>query len=229
MISLGLFRKDPALASKQDVKYYVLWLIDLGRSASYVRQGKASLVVLYKYVAEQPDVVMDLPSSKPPRKIPIVLSKDDVKRVLGAAENLKQETILSVAYSAGLRINEVVCLKVSDIISDRGQVHVCGGKGKKDRYTLLADQTLKTLRAYYRAYRPDDWLFPGRESGDHISISTVERIFLRAKAKSKINPKATMHSLRHSFTTHLHEAGTYIRYIQELLMHTDIRTTMKYT
>ncbi|MEW6717764.1 MAG: site-specific integrase [Chloroflexota bacterium] len=226
---LNWFRREPALATNQDVKDYLLWNIDLKRAASYIRQAKAALRVFFEHVVARPEVVVDLPYVKTPNKLPVILSRDEVKRLLNATGNLKEKALLSMAYSAGLRISEVTRLKVSDILSDRGQVHVCDGKGRKDRYTILADQTLQTLRAYYLEYQPWDWLFPGVVSGEQLSISTAERIFRRARKKSGINSKASMHALRHSFATHLHEAGTDIRYIQELLGHIDIRTTARYT
>jgi integrase/recombinase XerD len=225
---LDWFRQEPEFASAQQVNDYLVWLIDLGRSASFVRQAKAALVLLFNDLS-QPEVVANLPIVKKPKSLPIVLSKSEVHQLLDAAEDLKHRAIFSVAYSAGLRASEVTRLKVEDILSDRKQILVRGGKGKKDRYTLLAQQTLLTLREYYKIYHPFDWLFPGNLPGHHISTSAVQRAFQRAREKANINPRATMHSLRHSFATHLLEAGLDIRYIQELLGHVDIRTTAIYT
>jgi integrase/recombinase XerD len=226
---LDWFREDPATATERIVEEYIFSIIDHGYSASYTRQAKATLALFYAEVIGQPDLVQRLPSVKTPKSLPFVLSKDEVQRLLAAADDLKHEAIFSVAYSAGLRVNEVVRLKISDILSDRNQILVRGGKGSKDRYTLLSQQTLHTLRAYFREYQPVEWLFPGMIPGKHISVSAVQRAFQRAREKANLSPKATMHSLRHSFATHLHEAGVDIRYIQELLGHDDIRTTAKYT
>lgn len=225
---LEWFRQDPATATNQDVKDYILWNIDQGRSASHIRQAKASLTLLYQDVLMFPLVVENLPHLKNPESVPLVLSKAEVERLLTASEDLKQKALISLAYSAGLRVGEVIRLKVTDILSDRGQIRIQNGKGDKDRYTLLADQTLKTLREYYRVERPKDWLFPGIVPGQPMSVSAAERSFQRVRDRVGINPKARIHTLRHSFATHLHETGTDIRYIQELLGHVDIRTTQRY-
>ena len=220
--------RDPVTATNQDMKDYILWNIDLGHSASHIRQAKAALTLLYQDTLKLPNISKDLPQVKNPESIPIVLSKEEVKRMLDASEDLKQKALISLAYSAGLRAGEVIRLKVTDILSERRQIRIRNGKGDKDRYTLLADETLKTLREYYRAEHPKDWLFPGIMPGQPMSISAAERSFQRVRDRVGINPKARIHSLRHSFATHLHEAGTDIRYIQELLGHVDIRTTQRY-
>ncbi len=225
---LEWFGRDPVTATNQDMKDYILWNIDLGHSAAHIRQAKAALTWLYRELLKLPDIVENLPQVKNPETVPIVLSKAEVARLLAAAEDLKQKALISLAYSAGLRVSEVIRLKVTDILSDRGQIRVRSGKGEKDRYTLLADQTLKTLREYYRAEQPRDWLFPGIIPGQPMSVSAAERSFQRARKRAGINPKARIHTLRHSFATHLHESGTDIRYIQELLGHVDIRTTQRY-
>jgi integrase/recombinase XerD len=225
---LEWLQRNPSTVTNQDVKDYILWNIDLGRSASHIRQAKAALTLLYQDIVKLPGIVENLPQVRNPESIPIVLSKAEVERLLAASEDLKQKALISLAYSAGLRVSEVIRLKVTDILSDRRQIRIRNGKGDKDRYTLLADQTLKTLREYYRVERPKDWLFPGIMPGQPMSVSAAERSFQRVRDRVGINPKARIHSLRHSFATHLHEAGTDIRYIQELLGHVDIRTTQRY-
>jgi integrase/recombinase XerD len=226
---LDWWRKSPEAATNQDPQDYVMWLIDLGRSASHIRQAKAAMKLLYEKIVGCPQVVEDLPIKKPPKTLPLVLSKQEIRGLLDVTEDLKQKVLLSLTYSAGLRVAEVTRLCVSDILSDRMQIRVRGGKGEKDRYTLLSEEALKTLRVYYRIYHPDEWLFPGTKPGTHMSVSAAQRSFQRARERAKINPKATMHSLRHSFATHLREAGVDIRYIQEWLGHVDIRTTQRYT
>ena len=225
---LEWFGREPDTATNQDLKDYILWNIDLGRSASHIRQAKAAVTLLFNDVLELADIVKNLPKVKNPKSVPIILSKVEIERLLDACEDLKQKALISLAYSAGLRAGELTRLKVTDILSERGQIRIQNGKGDKDRYTLLADQTLKTLRKYYRAERPKDWLFPGIIPGRPMSVSAAERSFQRVRDRVGINPKARIHTLRHSFATHLHEAGTDIRYIQELLGHVDIRTTQRY-
>ena len=225
---LEWFGREPNIGTNQDLKDYILWNIDLGHSASHIRQAKAALTLLFHDVLELEDIVKNLPRVKNPESIPIILSKAEVEHLLAASEDLKQKALISLAYSAGLRAGELTRLKVTDILSERGQIRIRNGKGGKDRYTLLADQTLKTLREYYRVEHPKDWLFPGIIPGRPMSVSSAERSFQRVRDRVGVNPKARIHSLRHSFATHLHEAGTDIRYIQELLGHVDIRTTQRY-
>lgn len=134
-----------------------------------------------------------------------------------------------LAYSAGLRVGEVVRLKVSEIDSKRMRVRVTAGKGAKDRETLLSETILPVLRDYYRAYKPKDWLFPGDDPNDHLSTRAAQQIFQDSKQRAGIIKPATFHSLRHSFATHLMEDGVDTRYVQELLGHGNIRTTERYT
>ena len=222
-------RKEPSLATAGDLRAYLLDMLNSDLSASYVRQARAMLIVCYESVLKQPEKTADLPGAKSVKKLPFVLSREEVKRLIMASTDLRSETFLTVVYSAGLRASEAICLKIEDILSDRRQLRVVGGKGNKDRYTILADKTLLLLRKYYQEYKPVDWLFPGQEPRSHISTSTAERMLHKARDKARINPKSTLHTLRHSFATHLLEDGVDIRYIQELLGHADIGTTMVYT
>lgn len=137
--------------------------------------------------------------------------------------------MLFLIYSAGLRVGEVVRLKIQDIDSDRMLIHVIQGKGRKDRYTLLSEIALAQLRKYYSLYKPETWLFPGQDKREFLTERTVERIFEKACRLAKINKKATVHTLRHSFATHLLEGGTDLRFIQELLGHSSSKTTEIYT
>jgi site-specific recombinase XerD len=226
---LKWWQREPAMATGADLQTYLLELLDAGLSASYLRQARAVLVIVYAAVLKQPDPVTDLPSTKADKQLPTILSREEVQRLLKATGDLREEALLTVIYSAGLRVSEAIRLRPADILSERGQIHVREGKGQKDRYTVLADKALALLRAYYRAYRPGDWLFPGQEPGTHLSRSSAQRIFDRAREKAGINARATVHTLRHSFATHLLEDGVDLRYVQELLGHTNLRTTQRYT
>jgi len=186
-------------------------------------------MLLYEAVLKQPGKVCDLPRMKRPEQLSVVLSREEVARLLKVVTNLKHKALLMIAYSAGLRVGEVVRLKVSDIDSQRMQIRVTAGKGAKDRYTLLSETALVVLREYFRAYKPKDWLFPGGEIGDHLSERSAQQIFQDAKKKAGIGKSATFHTLRHSFATHLLEDGVDIRYIQELLGHGTVETTQRYT
>jgi site-specific recombinase XerD len=221
-------RRNPTKASAEVLKSYLLGKLDEGLSPSYIRQARAALVLLYTHILDQPEKVIDLPCPKAEQQLPFVLSREEVSRLLEAASDLKAKALFTVIYSAGLRISEALNLKISDILSDRRQIRVRHGKGSKDRYTILSDETLKLLRAYYQEYKPQDWLFAGRDPGTHLSASSARRLFRKARDQAGINVNATPHTLRHSFATHLLEDGVDLRYVQELLGHTDIRTTQRY-
>jgi integrase/recombinase XerD len=163
------------------------------------------------------------------KKRPEVLSYQEVAKILKVITNLKHRAILFLVYSAGLRVGEVVNLKISDIDSDRMLIHVKQGKGKKDRYTVLSQIALDELRIYVKRYRPDDWLFQGGDGKGHLTERSVQKVFDKARTAAGIKKDVSVHTLRHSFATHLLEGGTDLRYIQELLGHSSSKTTEIYT
>ena len=165
---------------------------------------------------------------KKEKKLPVVLSTQEIKQLLGVVRNTKHKALLSLIYSSGLRIGEVLNLKISDIDSKRMLVFVRCAKGKKDRYTILSENILTLLREYYKKYNPKEYLFEGQNGGKYSSGS-AGKVLKRACKCSGITKEITLHSLRHSFATHLLENGTDIRYIQELLGHSSPKTTMIYT
>ncbi|MBI4672677.1 MAG: tyrosine-type recombinase/integrase [Chloroflexi bacterium] len=220
----------PGQATREDIRRYLVEMATNGEySAGYVRGARAALIFLYEIVLKQAGKVGDLPRVKRPEQLPVVSSREEVAKLLKVTYNLKHKALLMTAYSAGLRVGEVVRLKVNEVDSKRMQIRVTAGKGAKDRYTLLSETTLKVLREYFREYKPKDWLFPGDDSQDHLAERSAERIFKDAKKKAGILKPATFHTLRHSFATHLLEDGVDIRYIQELLGHGTVRTTERYT
>ena len=160
--------------------------------------------------------------------LPEVLSEEEVVAILKAITNLKHKALIMTIYSGGLRISELINLKIRDIDSDRMQIRIQQSKGKKDRYTLLSKKTLITLRLYFKEYKPKEWLFEG-EGGGQYTDSSIYSIFKRALTTAKITKKVSIHSLRHSFATHLLENGTDLRYIQNLLGHSSSKTTEIYT
>jgi site-specific recombinase XerD len=168
---------------------------------------------------------VNLPTPKKEKKLPNILSFQDVTKILGALKNEKHRTILFLVYSAGLRVGEVVKLTSQDIDSQRMLIHVVQGKGRKDRYTVLSEIALEQLRKYYKLYKPEKWLFPGQNEKEYLTVRTVERIFENACTAAKIIKKVSVHSPRHSFATHLLEGGIDLRYIQELLGHESSKTT----
>jgi site-specific recombinase XerD len=171
---------------------------------------------------------MEIPRPKKPSKLPKVIDMNNVKKMLSNVSNIKHRVMLKLCYGMGLRVSEVVGLKISDIDSSRMQVLICQSKGKKDRYANLPESVLDELRIYYREYCPKVYLFEGQAGGQY-SIRSVQQVFKQAMAKAKIKKPVGIHSLRHSYATHLLEQGTDISLIKELLGHNDIKTTLIYT
>lgn len=222
--------KDLDNIIEEDVKAYLNYLImDKKCSHSYANQAISSIKFLNNYVLHKSELMIYVNRPKKERKLPDVLSKEEVRKILTALENKKHITILNLIYSAGLRVSELTNLKIEDIDSNRMLIKVRQGKGKKDRYVMLSESILIQLREYYKEYKPIKWLFEGGKNGNHITSRTVQRIFGNACEKAKINKDASVHTLRHSFATHLLETGVDIRYIQELLGHSSSKTTEIYT
>ena len=220
---------DPVVGNDQ-VRRWLLYLMRTGRSHSYTNQALSALRFLHRTVLRAPEPVSGIPRAKKKKALPKVLSEAEIKRFLAALKTPKHRAVAFVLYSTGLRVSEAARLKVMDIDSDRGQIHVRQGKGRKDRYVMLSPVVLGVLREYARVERPHDWLFPaGHRRDRHITTRTIQREVTRAAARGGIEKRVTPHMLRHSFATHLLEAGTDLRYIQELLGHAKISTTVMYT
>jgi integrase/recombinase XerD len=174
-------------------------------------------------------MVERIPCARKQRQLPVILSAEEVVRFFAAVPSLKHRTALMTAYAAGLRVSEVVRLRVADIDSDRMLIRVEQGKGHRDRYVMLSAQLLVMLRAYWREARPKHWLFPGRDEGRPLDASTLQWACRNARKAAKLGKPVAVHTLRHSFATHLLEAGTDIRTIQVLLGHQNLSTTARYT
>jgi integrase/recombinase XerD len=198
------------------------------QSASSVNVFNAALKFLYKTTLKTDWNNERIPRLKKTRKLPTVLNREEVQTLFDATKNLKHKCILMTAYGSGLRVSEVTNLKVSDIDSKNMSVFVRQGKGKKDRYTVLSQRNLELLREYWIKYHPSDWLFEGSEKGKHITSGSVQSIIHAATAKAGIKKPVTVHTLRHSFATHLLESNVNLFYIKQLLGHTDIKTTALY-
>ena len=183
----------------------------------------------YEKVMGREKMFFDIPRPKKPIQLPNVLAISQVELLFSKLENLKHKTMLFLAYSAGLRVSEVVGLRVKDIHSARMVINIKGAKGKKDRMVVLSQGILELLRKYFTSYQPKYWLFEGQYKEEPYSTRSLQMIFHRAKHEARIIQDVTFHSLRHSYATHLHERGTDIRLIQELLGHNDIKTTLRYT
>lgn len=196
---------------------------------TYINQAISALKIFFKEVLKKPKVLINVPRPKKEKKLPDILSQQEVLRLLEAVDNVKHKAIMLLIYSAGLRVGEVVRLKAEDIDSERNLIHIRQGKGRKDRYTLLSSMALDALNLYIELYGPYKWLFPGAEPGRHITERSVQKVFDGAKERAGIRKDVSVHTLRHSFATHLLEAGTDLRYIQELLGHQSSKTTEIYT
>jgi site-specific recombinase XerD len=169
-----------------------------------------------------------IPAPRQPVKVPHILSTDDVRRILAATSNAKHHVMLATTYAAGLRVNELVHLRVTDIDSARMTIRVEQGKGAKDRYTLLSVRLLDELRAYWREARPRTWLFPGRSTDQPMDASGIQRAYTAAKQRAGVTKPGGIHGLRHAFATHLLEAGVDVPTIQRLLGHRALSTTSRY-
>lgn len=187
-----------------------------------------ALKFYYEQVILRENLFSAVPRPKKPSQLPKVLSKTDLKKMFDLTENIKHLLILKLVYGMGLRVSEIVGLQVKDIDSRRMKVHIQNAKGKKDRYVPLPHSILDELRTYYAEYKPKIYLFEGQTGGQY-TIRSVQQVFKNAMIKAKVNKKIGIHGLRHSYATHLLEAGTDTLFIKELLGHRDIKTTMIYT
>ena len=223
------FGRSPAKMGEEEIREYLYHLItekDLGDSS--INSAYSALKFFYETTLGRDWNVAKIPRRKTEKRLPVVLDGSEIKQLLAVTANLKHRALLMITYSAGLRVSETAHLRVSDIDSKRMQLRVAQGKGKKDRYALLSPVTLNLLRDYWRQYRPFSWLFPGRSPERPISTRSIQKVFKDAKRKAGIKKPATVHTLRHSFATHLLEAGTDIYRVQKLMGHTTPKTTAIY-
>lgn len=220
----------PANLSSEQVKSYLLYLINERKlSKTTINQTISALKFLNEVVLKRDWIQMDLPRPKVPKDLPIVLSKEEIKRLLDVTINLKHRAAFTLAYSSGLRLGEVCHMRPQDIDSNRRQIRVFNGKGQKTRYTILSPSVLSLLRECWNRYRPKTYLFEGYEKGTPITNNALRMAFNKNVGKAGIKKNACFHSLRHSFATHLLEQGVNLRIIQQLLGHRSIKTTTVYT
>lgn len=226
-----LFYNDrkPSSLGRADIDAFIVHQIKTKNiSESHQNQILSAIKMFYEAVLGQREKVRDLIRPKTPLKLPHVLTESEVERLFRASGNPKHKCILMLIYSGGLRLGELIRLRLDDLEPDAGRIFVYGGKGKKDRCTILSPKVWQQLQEYIAVFRPVEWVFEGQDGGAY-SARSVQNIFTHAKAKSGINPYATVHTLRHSFATHLLEAGVDLRYIQDLLGHESSKTTEIYT
>jgi site-specific recombinase XerD len=220
----------PESAGGQTLHSYLLSRLESrGVSRSYYNQAISAIQFLFRHVLREPKLIDDLPRPRKEYRLPIVLGRAEVRSLYTAIGNPKHRALVLLLYSAGLRVSEVVRLRPEDLDEGRRLIHIRGGKGRKDRYTLLANAALAAVKRYQEPGIVGPWLFPGGRPERHISTRSVQQVVEMARQRAGIKKQATAHTLRHSFATHLLEAGTDLRYIQELLGHASSRTTEIYT
>jgi integrase/recombinase XerD len=221
--------RSPDTATAEDLRRFQLHQTKSGSRAPSINSSVSALRFFYGVTLDQPGLARLLTFVREPRKIPAVLSPEEVCRFLEAAPGPKYKAALGAAYGAGLRVSEVVALKVSDIDSTRMLLKIEQGKGRKDRMAMLSPQLLELLRDWYRIARPRLWLFPGQDQTNHLGTRQLNRVVHATAQMAQIKKRVTPHTLRHSFATHLLEQNVDVRVIQVLLGHAKLDTTALYT
>jgi site-specific recombinase XerD len=229
ILALALyFNASPDLLTTVQIREYFIYCLEIKKlSKSWMNQTISALKILFVEVLKREWSRLDIPRPRREKKLPLILSREEVLMILNALRNIKHRAILTITYSAGLRVSEARCLKISDIDSARMLVRVEQGKGHKDRYSVLSPITLKLLRVYWKMYRPKHWLFENKD-GQPVPESTAQMIFKNALKKSGVKKKASIHTLRHSFATHMMEQGVSLPIIKDLLGHKSLKTTSGY-
>lgn len=227
---LKLLKEKPVnTLTVEDLKRYMSYILVKERISENTAHSRLNALKFYfEQVLRREKFFWEIPRPKKAYKLPKVISEEKILEGLLNVENLKHKTLLLLAYSAGMRVSEVVSLRISDINSDRMQISINHAKGKKDRVVTLSKGILPILRDYYIKYKPTGWLFEGANSNEHYTPRSAQQLFKDAYKKLGLPPQCSFHSLRHSYATHLLESGTDISYIQKLLGHNDIKTTLRY-
>jgi integrase/recombinase XerD len=222
------FNRSPAQLGEDELKEYLLYLIkERHLSEGTFRFYVAGLKFLYRTTLKREWPVEKIKCPRREKKLPVVLDLSEVKSLFSVTKNLKHKAMLMITYSSGLRVSEAAKLKLTDIDSTRMTVRIMG-KGGKDRYSILSQTALEHLRQYWRKYHPKEWLFEGQKKDDHISTNSIQQLFYKAKKLARITKPVSIHTLRHSFATHLIEAGTSLHHVQLLLGHRSPTTTTVY-
>ena len=222
------FRRPPDQLGAKEIRAWQVGLNERGLSFSTYNLHSCALRFFYGTVLGLPDMTTLVPFARRERKLPTLLSQDEIRALLAAIIGDRDHVIVTIAYACGLRVSEVASLRVADIDGARKLLHVHAGKGRKDRLIPLSDSLLELLRNYWRVYRPSEWLFPGETAGTHVHTRTIQRVVKDAAAAAGIKKRVTPHVLRHCFATHMLEAGVDIRIVQSLLGHNSAVTTARY-
>lgn len=223
------YGKSVTEVTENEIKAFLHHLVVKKKlAASTVNIYNAALKFLYQKTLKRGWDSENLPRLKKPKKLPDILTKEEVQSLFDVTDNLKHKCVLMTVYGSGLRLSEIAGLKVSDIDSRNMRIFIRQGKGKKDRYAILSQKSLETLREYWKVYKPKDWLFEGREKGTHLTKRSTQDLFYNAVKKAGIKKDVSLHSLRHAFATHMLEANVNLFHIKQLLGHADISTTTIY-
>jgi site-specific recombinase XerD len=222
-------QKEPQDVSGEDIKQYLAFREkNESLSASSINLALSAFRFFYSHVHKK-DLAKDAYRPRQDKHLPVILSTAEIKKILDAEKNPKHRLLLMLVYSSGLRVSEVICLRRQNLDIDRKLLLINKAKGRKDRYTILSEIVINSLKKYIYSARITTWLFPGAQPGKHLSVRSAQYIFEHSLQKAGIAKDASIHSLRHTFATHLLENGTDIRYIQELMGHATLRTTERYT
>ncbi|WP_305026028.1 tyrosine-type recombinase/integrase [Paenibacillus lacisoli] len=220
---------DASRISSKAVQEYCYALLAHGISHSSVNQTISAIRFYATYVLNKPVTEIQYIRPKKQHTLTNVLSENEVIKLLKGVTNIKHQAVLFLTYSSGLRVGEVVRLRTDDLDEARQVLRIRQGKGRTDRNTLLSPTAMKMVQSYTAQHQPQGWLFPGQDSRRHVTERTIQKVFEEARRREGIVKKVSIHSLRHSFATHLLEGGTDLRYIEELLGHQSARTTQRYT
>jgi site-specific recombinase XerD len=222
------FGRNPTRLGADEIRAFQLHLRERGLSFSTYNVTTCALRFLYCIVLGRGDMTTVIPFARKERRLPTILAQDEVRRLLSSIDDCRDRAIVTLAYAAGLRVAELASLRVADVDGARKLLHIHAGKGRKDRLVPLSPSLLEMLRRYYRAVRPEVWLFPGADRSTHVDARTIQRIVRQAALAAGLTKPVTPHTLRHCFATHLLEAGVPLSTVQTLLGHSSIATTLRY-
>lgn len=225
------YMRAPDQLSDDEVQRYLLYLREERQlSSSSCNQIRCALKFFYEVTVRRPQPSLTVPPMRQAQKLPEILSREEVERIVAATRTLRERVLLMATYGGGLRVSEVVALRPADLDAERGVIRVEQGKGKKDRYTVLAERLVRELGPYYRVYgHPEYWVFPQRaDATRHMDASSAQKIYTTAKRRAGIEKVGGIHSMRHAFATHSLEAGVDLATLGRMLGHTSVSTTMRY-